>query len=71
MSTFNNFLSVVNGLPSGTAFMVTYHWCVSQGLTLTPSIAKIWGKSFAQCYSQYNTIYLGKGTNNLRNYRKI
>ena len=71
MSTFNDFLAVVNGLPSGTVFSVTCDWCVAQGLQLTPGMAISWGRSFAQCYSSYNTTCVSTGTDNHRNYKKL
>ena len=71
MSTYQDFLNVVDALPSQTVFAVTYDWCTSQGLTLQPNTAKSWGKSFANDYSSHNTIAKGCGTDNHRLYKKV
>jgi GH25 family lysozyme M1 (1,4-beta-N-acetylmuramidase) len=47
MNNFNDFLAVVNGLPSGTNVVVTYEWCTSKGLIVNPNMMKDWGKKFS------------------------
>ena len=70
MSTYNDFLNAVSSLKPTTIFAITYDWCTSQGLNLTPSMAKSWGRKFATDYLKYNTKCLGRGTDNHKMYEK-
>lgn len=71
MSSYNDFLQVVDFLPKATSFAVTYDWCSSKGLILTPDLAKSWGRRFAAEYTVHNTISRGKGSDNHYLYEKI
>jgi len=71
MSTYQDFLNVVDALSADTVFAVTYDWCTSQGLTLQPNTAKSWGKSFANDYSSHKTIFEGRGSDNHKLYKKF
>ena len=71
MSTYKDFLNVVDVLPSQTVFAVTYDWCVSQGLILQPNTAKSWGKLFAKDCSNHNTILKAIGTDRHKLYKKV
>lgn len=71
MSSYNDFLQVVDSLLKGTSFAVTYDWCKNQGLNLTPNMAKSWGKRFSTDYMYHNTVSRGKGSDNHHLYEKI
>ena len=71
MSSYNDFLLVVDSLPKSTSFAVTYDWCSSKGLILTPDLAKSWGRQFAVDYVSHNTLSCGKGSDNHHLYQKI
>ncbi|GEM_PF-2337631 len=47
MSSFNDFISIVNSLPSGSEVIVNFDWCTINGLTVTANMMKGWGQSFA------------------------
>ena len=70
MSSYNDFLKVVSNLSSNTYFAVTYDWCINNGLTLTPAMARIWGKNFVKDYMNYNCTRLEVGTDSHNFYKK-
>lgn len=72
MSTYDDFITVVNGLPSDTQFAVTCKWCTKQGLLLTPNMARSWGKQFAKEHGLHNVSNAKRNTSaNLRQYTKM
>lgn len=70
VSSYNDFLNVVDSLLSGTVFDITYDWCTAQGLKLTPNTAKSWGRKFVTDYVNHNCSLTGNGTDKHNTYRK-
>ncbi len=81
MSTFQDLLNIIQSLPANTFFSITYAWCTSNKLNVTPNMMKSWGLKFARCYRQNNcdkyTVSPTQGTashktsNNLCHYIKL
>lgn len=71
MSTYEDLLRVIDGLPSGTVFNITEDWCVAQGLQVTSGLAKKFGRNFAPEYMKHNCKCNGKGSDNLHGYTKL
>ncbi len=80
MSTFQDFLDIINGLASGSIITIKKDWCTNHGLTVTANMMKGWGIQFSKVYSSYNcdryTVSPTQGTAkdksiaNLRHYIK-
>lgn len=71
MNNYALLLKLIRLLPSGTVFSITEDWLVANGVSVSPSDAKALGHKFANQYQNYGCICIGKGSNNLKSYKKI
>ena len=71
MSTYLDLVAVINNLSRGVPVEITVKWCTDQGLIVTPSIAKKWGKLVYDNHQALGLLYHGKSSNNLHHYSKI
>lgn len=44
MSTFQDLLNIINGLPSGTEVVITKEWCSKHNLVVNDAVVRDWGK---------------------------
>ena len=70
MSTYQDFLNVVNGLPSGTVFEITVEWCTANGLSVNANLVKSFGHDFAADYARHGCSLNQIGTDNHHSYTK-
>lgn len=54
VSTYQDFITVIDGLPSGTKITVSKEWCENHGLMVDEAMVKSWGRNFARDYINHN-----------------
>ncbi len=80
MSTYKDFLSVIDGLTSGTTITITQEWCTNYGLIVDANMMKSWGIKFSKDFSLHGCSHHivsptqgtagNKSVNNLKHYIK-
>ena len=71
MSTYNDLITTVIGLTSGTIIEITVSWCAQHNLVVDERTIKVWGRRFHLDYMNYGVLQLGTHSNNLHYYEKI
>ena len=70
MSTYQDLLKVVDGLPSGTVFSITADWCAAMGLQVDAQSVRDWGRDFKKEFAQHNCILCNEGSDGHHTYKK-
>ncbi|MDR1094311.1 MAG: single-stranded DNA-binding protein [Clostridiales bacterium] len=71
MNTYQEWLDLIETLPSGTEFSLGQRWREKKGIRIGKTEAIRWGRDFFQEYKKYNVKFLGKNSANLCMYKKL